>query len=110
MNQNLVMVRGDDKTLTLTVRHGAEGTVYDLTDAAVTFTVDGLNISKTIGNGITVETPTSGVAVIEIDPADTAAAPDGRGEYNFDVQLVLADGSVKTPIRGKLIVLPDVTP
>jgi hypothetical protein len=108
MRQDITVTRGDTRTLTVTITDSA-GDPYDLTDAAITFTVDDLFDAKTIGSGIVVNTPASGVFTITIDPADTTDAPDARVAYPYDIELVLSDGSVKTPQRGLFIVLPDVT-
>jgi hypothetical protein len=104
---NLIMIRGDSNEYVLTLTDNA-GTEYDLTGAAVSFIVGGL-FTKTLGDGITVSDPTSGVAVIAVDPADTAGSPDQHTTYRYNVQITLADGRVKTPVRGLFIVLPDVT-
>jgi hypothetical protein len=105
---DITMVRGDTREFSVTVTD-SEGDPFDLTDATITLSVDELNIEKTVGAGITVADPLTGVASIVIDPDDTESAPDIRRAYRYDVQLVLEDGRVKTPIRGLFIVLPDVT-
>lgn len=108
MNINdISMVRGDSVTLSLTLTDSV-GAPYDLTAADITFTVDDL-ITKTVGAGITVADPLTGVAAIALDPADTEDCPDIRAAYRYDVQITLSSGSVKTPIRGLFVVLPDVT-
>ena len=107
MNNNLIVVRGDSHTFTLTLTDTA-GAPLDLTDADLTFTVKDM-FAKTVGAGITVSAPLTGVATVEVDPADTEGAPDYRREYRYDTQVDLSDGTRVTPIRGKFIVLPDVT-
>lgn len=107
MRQDITAIRGDTVALSVTVTDSA-GLAYDLTGAAVVMTVGDL-FSKSVGDGITVAAPATGVASIAVDPADTQDAPDQRVAYPYDVQITLADGSVKTPIRGQFIVLPDVT-
>jgi hypothetical protein len=104
---NLTVVRGDTRELTVTISDAA-GLAYDLTGADIWFTAGGL-VAKRLGNGITAADPTTGVAVITINPADTSSAPPYRSTYPFDVQIKLVDGSIRTPIRGLFIVLPDVT-
>jgi hypothetical protein len=104
---SLTVIRGDTRELTVTVSDAA-GLAYDLTGADIWFTARGL-VSKRLGDGITSAAPQTGVAVISISPADTSSAPPHRAAYPFDVQIKLADGSVRTPIRGLFIVLPDVT-
>jgi hypothetical protein len=108
MNQHqLTMTRGDSRTYSVTISD-LEGDPYDLTGASVWFTVDGL-IEKQVGSGIEIETPASGVAVVTIDASDTEDVPDRRTVYRYDVQIQLADGTVKTPIRGLFVITPDVT-
>lgn len=104
---DLSLIRGDSSELSLTLTDNA-GDPYDLTDATVIMTVDDL-FEKSIGSGITVDDPTSGVAAITVDPADTEDAPDARCAYRYDVQVTLSDGSIKTPVRGLFVVIPDVT-
>jgi hypothetical protein len=105
---DLTVIRGDTVTFELTITDSA-GDPYDLTGAEVWFSVERLGISKTVGSGITVATPASGVATISLVTADTEDAPNLRVSYRYDVQLRLSDGSIKTPVRGQLIVIPDVT-
>jgi len=108
MNQNqLTMTRGDTRTFTVTMTDDA-GDPYDLTDASVDFTVGDL-FDKSVGDGITVADPETGVAVITVDPDDTNGASDYRRAHRYDVQVTLADGTVKTPLRGLFVVTPDVT-
>jgi len=106
MNQ-LTMTRGDTRTFTVTMTD-AVGAPFDLTDADVAFSVEDL-FSKSVGDGIVVADPETGVAVITVNPADTEGVEDRRRSYRYDVQLTLADGSVKTPLRGQFVVTPDVT-
>lgn len=108
MNQNqIVHVRGDSGTFEVTLTDSA-GDPLDLTGASVDFTVGDL-IEKSLGDGVAVATPVSGVAVITLDPEDTEDASDYRRAYRYDVQVTLADGTVRTPIRGLFVLVPDVT-
>jgi hypothetical protein len=105
---DLTVMRGDTVTLTATLVDPA-GAAYDLTGAELTFSV-ACHFSKTLDDGITVSDPLSGEAEIELTAADT----DGDGDYPrrafpYDLQVTLADGSVKTPLRGLFIVIGDVT-
>lgn len=104
---NLVVVRGDSQTFELTFTDD-DGDPLDLTDGAVVMTVEEL-FTKSVGDGITVSAPLTGVATVAVAPADTADCPDYRQGYRYDVQVTLASGVVKTPIRGRFVVLPDVT-
>lgn len=107
MRENIVVTRGDSREFNVTFTDSA-GDPYDLTDAGITFTVGNL-ITKTLGDGIAVSDPQTGVATITLEPEDTEGASDSRTSYPYDVEIVLADGRVKTPIRGRFIVVPDVT-
>jgi len=102
----ITMTRGDTRTLTLTLTD-ADGDPYDLTGAAVRFTVEGI-VDKSLGDGIAVASPATGVAVITINPADTENA-NGRHSYPYDVEVTFADGTVITPILGRFVLRPDVS-
>lgn len=104
---DLAMIRGDTNEFELTLTDNA-GDPFDLTDADITMTVGDL-FTKTIGSGITVSAPLTGVASIVVGPEDTEGAPDVRVAYSYDVQVTLADGRIKTPVRGRFVVVPDVT-
>ena len=103
---DITMTRGDTRTLTLTLTD-AVGDPYDLTGAAVTLTVGDL-FAKTVGDGIVVTTPATGVATITVAPADTETAGNRRS-YPYDVEVIFADGTVITPVLGRFVIRPDVT-
>ena len=107
MRKQLTMTRGDTRTFTVTVTNDA-GAPLDLTSASLDFTVCDL-FDKSLGDGIAVDTPATGVAVITVDPADTEDSGDRRRSYPYDLQVTLADGSIKTPLSGRFVVIPDVT-
>jgi hypothetical protein len=102
----VVMVRGDTRTFTIALTD-ADGVAIDLTDAAVAFSVSGA-FTKTTGDGVVVSDPTSGIALVTVEPADTDWMR-GRSARRFDVQVTMSDGSIRTPISGRFVVLPDVT-
>lgn len=107
MNQNqIVVTRGDSREFTVTLTDD-QGEAFDLTDVEIAFSVCDL-IDKTLGDGITVADPTSGTAVVAISPEDTEGS-SWRRSYRYDVQIILSDGKVRTPIRGLFVVIPDVT-
>jgi hypothetical protein len=101
--QNLTVIRGNDDTLTVTLTGIPEGGITD-----AWFTVGGL-FEKRMGDGLTIDDPEAGDCTVTLTPGDTDDAPASRVAYPFDVQVQLADGAIKTPIRGLFIVLPDVT-
>lgn len=105
MKRNLTVMRGDTQEFQLTLTglpdEGLEG-------ADIWFTAGSL-VSKRLGEGIVVDDEAEGVATITLAAGDTAGAPGHRTTYPYDVQVLLPDGTVKTPVRGLLIVVPDVT-
>ena len=113
---NLEAKRGDLETYTLTLKDAA-GAALDLTGASLWFTVKrGISdadasavFQKTLGTGIVVAAPLTGVAVITVLAANTAALGDAAVTLLYDVQVKLADGSTKTPLSGEFRVTPDVT-
>jgi hypothetical protein len=105
--RNLSVIRGDSETFTLILTDEDEEPL-DLTDADLRFTVEGL-LTKNLGDGIVVDDPLTGAGVITIDAGDTASAPGRRTAYRYDLQVTLSDDTVKTPVRGLFVVLPDVT-
>ena len=57
-----------------------------------------------VGSGITVATPASGILVIDAFTCDWT--PD---IYYYDVQITFADTTIQTPVWGTVTVLQDVT-
>lgn len=111
--ETLTMKRGDDRTITLTLTDG-NGNALDLTGASLWFYVykaDGSAtvITKTVGSGITVATPASGIATVAISNANTASllAADLNVNLPFEVQYKSAGGSIATVAEGFLYVSTD---
>lgn len=111
----LAMVRGDTATFTITVTN-QDGTPFDLTSATLWFSVRSapgavgyIFQKKTPSSGITVATPTTGVAVISIDNADTSGLSPSEQRLVWDCQLKTSGGSIFTINRGDLIVSADIT-
>lgn len=115
-SQLLEIIRGDSKTLALTLANAADGTAFNPTDYFLIFTVkirktdaDGsAKIQKSSNTGITVTTAATGLIAIELVSADTDDL-EGR-TYCFDVQAQHStSGLVKTVAFGGLKVVEDVT-
>lgn len=104
---DLVAIRGDTKVYEVTITDSA-GEPYDLTGADLWFTVAGL-LEKRLNDGITVADVATGVATVTLEAGDTDSAPSRRKVYDYDLQVKLSNGTVKTPLRGRFVVLPDVT-
>lgn len=110
----LEITRGDDPTLTVAVTDG--GQAVDISGAYLRFTAklsldemdEDAAFVKTSDDGISlVNDGSDGLASIAIDAADTA----GFGSATtllWDLQ-VTAGGKTRTPARGTLRVVPDVS-
>lgn len=110
-----MMYRGDDRTFTITVT--VDGAVFNLTGCAVRFTMKQhitdteAYLSLSVGNGITLTTPASGILTVAIP----AAATQGVGTdtmFYWDLQITDTNGKVRTapePSPGTLFVKSDVT-
>ena len=111
------IVQGDDVDIVLSV-YDKSDTAIDLSSAtAITFKVQkapegDTYISKTLGSGITVGSPTNELTITLTD-VDTADDSIDAGEYVFELQVTDAAGKIST-IRdfndqlGKFIVLQDL--
>lgn len=106
---NLRMMRGDTCSRSILIRRGGE-TLY-LTDGDIgrffVFERSGeVVISKTL---TAADQRPDGAIVLELAPSDTE--PLEGGDYGLEVELVLADGTVITPMRGILRLHTDlITP
>ena len=110
---DLIIFRGNTVSLSVTVT--ASGSVYNLTGCSLTFTAKikytdtSAVFQKTIGNGITVTTPTSGLVTIVISPSDTLSLSNAKQMLVYDLEAVDGSGNVYTLASGNLIVYPKVT-
>jgi hypothetical protein len=59
-------------------------------------------------SGIVLTNPTAGQCRVTIPPTATASLPDWPALY-VDLELTEADGRVSTPVRGRIILTPDVS-
>lgn len=117
MKMKARIVQGDDATLVFSIKDKTD-TAYDFTGAtAITFmakkTIGGdAYISKTLGAGITVNSPSTEITVALTD-TDTSDDNLPAGTYLFELQITEADGSIVT-VRdfndslGELEVLADL--
>jgi len=109
----LVMTRGDLRDITLTVTD-ENGAAYNLTGKRVRWmarpsvNTATVAITKAIGTGITIATPSSGVAVVRINPVDTTGFTT-QTRLLWDCQIDDNPGNEATVGSGTLIVLPDIT-
>lgn len=61
-----------------------------------------------IGSGITVTDAPAGLVRVRVPPEATAALPDWPSLY-VDLELTEPDGRVSTPLKGRLVLTPDVS-
>jgi len=93
-------------------------TVVDDTDAAVNITgysaswkvadgpTDDAEIKKSVGSGITLTTPASGILTIAIAASNTS---DMAGIYYHELQLTDGSSNVSTALYGRLSIKADVS-
>ena len=115
----LDIVRGDTKPLTATVT--TNGVATSLVGGKLFFTAktDVSNpdpgvfqltwVDGGASSGITVPTPSSGVANITIPPSATSGLGAFVQTLQWDLEFVSAAGDVFSVARGTLTVTPDVT-
>jgi hypothetical protein len=104
--RDLVMTRGDSRTFDFSDVEDTDGMAFNLAGATLNFTVDGL-FTLTRGAGIVVD-ESSGSIEVDIEPANTEDATDHRHDYRYELEITLADESVHTPRKGRLILTPDL--
>jgi hypothetical protein len=111
----IAAIRGDREEYDITLVD-EEGQPLDLTDLALTFTAKrrltdtdaNAVIIKTDGDGITVDSPEDGIAILTLTPEDTEDLLRERTLY-WDVQTDDGAGDVQTPLSGRLVISADVT-
>lgn len=103
-NNNIALTRGDSASIAVSLKN-PDGTEYVLQSGDVLlFTVK----HNCITEDIIIQKDISTDAIININPADTAALL--YGEYFYDVQLTKANGDVNTVIPPRdFIVAKEVT-
>jgi hypothetical protein len=113
MDANFEMFRGDTRTLTVTIKDRFTGAVVDLTGASIAWRMaktadmgNSLTMSKSVGSGITVASPTSGVAVVTINPTDTSTLIPG--DYYHDLTVTDASARVVTVLSGRARIKQDL--
>ena len=106
------MIRGDTRTITATFTD-SDGVVLDLTGGTVFFTVNASaeptdDSAAVVSKDVTsFSAPTTGVATITLDAADTTSVTPGT--YWYDVQFVSAGGVVTSLAKQKFVLKGDIT-
>ena len=101
-------VRGDTidaKQFSLTRTVDGSTSIISLVGAEITVTFynNRQRITKTIDNGITVTDAATGVFVLDKFSLEVA------GNWSYDIQLIFANGDVKTYIVGSINIKNDIT-
>lgn len=112
--KTLSLIRGDSQSYTITFKSAA-GATYCLKNWVVFFTLKTnwaladvqASLQKTITTFADTTAGTSGVAVIPLNPEDTADLEPG--EYDYDIAVRTADNETYTVMRGKFNLGYDVT-
>ena len=105
---NLQLDQGTTFSKQITV-YGTDGTtVENLTGASVSSQLR-KNYTSTAYETInaTINTPTSGIIVMSLTAAQTAALKPGR--YVYDLELTKADTTISRIIEGVITIRPEVT-
>lgn len=102
------MFRGDSQTFELTVTD-SKGLPVDISGCSATFVVartqsEAAEVTKRIGNGITLVDAPHGVMKVTLAPQDTTNL---KGDYYYELELDYPDGSINTILFGTLSVIPD---
>lgn len=111
----LTMKRGTTKVLSMTVKEN--GVALNVTGFSFWFTAknnyedaDSAKIfQKTVGSGITLTTPASGIIEVKIAPTDTSSLPAHQTNLYYDLKMKDGSGNIYSVLDGVLEVWPDVT-
>ena len=112
--RRLSQIRGDSQTYTIRFKQH-DGLPYCIKNWVVTFTLKTnydlpdaqASLQKTVTSFSDSTGGTTGVAILNIDPADTVNLE--AGEYDFDIQVCRNDNKIYTVLRGKYDLEYDVT-
>ena len=108
----ITITRGDTVIHRVTVLN-TDSSVKDITGATVRYTIrerltgETQILQKTVGAGVQLTTPLSGILDVTLDPADTAVLVPGR-PYSYDCE-VTHGGQVSTVQTGSMTVVKDVS-
>lgn len=108
--------RGDTVIFDATITRPPGGPPVDLTGATLVCTgrrtleeaASAFVFRVATGTGIVVTSAPAGACRVTIPATATAALPDWPALY-VDLELTEASGRVSTPLRGRLILTPDVS-
>ena len=110
MTQTIVMYRGNDRTVQLTVKNSA-GDAYNIAGCVVVMyikkNVDDLDSEAIITKTGTLTAPANGVAEFYLEPADTndATELEDNTPYTCDFELTTGSGEKYTVLRTTFVIL-----
>lgn len=111
--ENVGLIRGDTFKHRIIVKNRSDGTVKNITGAAVKYTIrvgssEGtVFLQKTVGAGVQLTTPLEGILDVTLTPVETALfVPKGKYVYDCEVTIGIEVGTVQL---GKIAVTADVT-
>lgn len=110
------VVRGDTIIFDATITRPPGGPPVNLTGATLVCTgrrtleeaASAYVFRVAVGTGIVVTNPSAGQCRVTVPAAATATLPDAPALYT-DLEVTEADGRVSTPLRGRLLLSPDVS-
>ncbi len=113
--KRLSLTRGDSQKYTLTLKDGSSGTAFCLKNWVVYFTLktnyalpdSKASLQKIVSTFSDTTSGTTGIAEVEIVPADTKDLTPG--EYDYDFAVVTSANKHYTIMKGKFDLLYDVT-
>lgn len=111
----LTMKRGTTKSLVMTIKEN--GAAINVTGYTFWFTAkynyedaDSAKVfQKTVGSGITLTTPASGIITVKLSPTDTSGLPAHTTRLYYDLKMKDGSSNVYSILSGELVVEPDVT-
>lgn len=109
---NITIYRGDDYSMIFRMKDSVTNTYVDLRERTGRAHIRAEALSDVILDSFTVtildQVATPGGVMLSLSPAQTAALPLSGGVY--DVELFNATRTwVRTPLAGRVIVVPEVT-
>lgn len=117
VNQNLDIVRGNNKNFNVTVIT-QDGSPVDITGGTVRMTVKWAPTDADVSaifalssstSGITLTDPTNGVFTVNIPASATSTVPYRLTKLVYDIQLTTSGSEVFTILRGFFTVVPNIT-
>jgi len=107
VQKKLIMTRGDSEAITFS-RTGKDGQAIPFVNGdKVYFSVKKSYSDTQYAFQKVVVSFLNGQTVFNIDPDDTKKL--AAGTYKYDIQWTLANGEVKTPVKGDFVIEEDVT-